>query len=652
MNEGKVLLSALASNKMYTLYLNKENRLNAIAISENGNSYFVTEEKELSLLNEIVSNINKRYIRRTDVSFGEQKLARFENKYNHFSYFAEIKDDGTFQECNYEDYKELYKEYNGIQIRCVGRNNNYRNRGSRTPYSSYGSSYSYGDYNMVYDNSRGRRRNQDNGIAKKVVLGIAGVAVAAGITFAGWNFLQREKLPEVEQTQGITTELEAPAQYDITAEYDAVADTESEEIVKNRYKHIEEQLREAGLQNWEIAQQLDFLAVVGDNEVPISFYYDSDKDEIIYVYEEIKQMQEEKASQEKLPVSSKIQVIYNALNDNPNLTEEFKNHIINTYGPIWQKNEDFINAYELAARYKKLTLDFEYHEDGKLKEVNYSTNDSAAGIYSHGGKMISTPEEYEADKYRISGIEIYDSHSLEETLDDHLKSATMNHEINHINGEFSYYSGTLLNEGYTQLSSVSNDFSRYKNEQLMCILFAETFGVDTLKEGYYGFDLEQAITNKIIEKTGRNSDVVRTEINEFLSDTQDLLYDLDKYGYSENTTAHFDQYSSKLADYYMQINNQDINKNQLVLATMDCLIGSHRANIYFSEDEKVVGIYRYDVDTGKVVYNVGKEYEDIKYSEGAIVNFTSKRRVELDDSNKYHEQILKVEDKDIDYLSR
>ena len=675
MNEGKVLLSIFSNNNiMYTIYANDKNTLSALAILEDGKSYFVKEENEIDWLNEIVANINKRYIRREEVLFEGEKITRFENKLNHFSYFAKLKDDGTFVECDYEEYKELYSKYNGLQTRVIRRNDNAYNanrRGNSSPYSSYNrpynnSSYNTSPYNRGYSSYYGNARpstyqQKKNGIAKKVIIAVAGVAVTAGITFAGWNFLLRDKLPEIEAVPGISSEMtsaeEIPS-FRIEDVYDTVADTEAEEAVQRRYKNIEEQLREAGLLNWEIAQELDNIALFesGEDEIPINFYYDADKDEIVYVYEKILPEQEEETPPNvNTPISEKVQFIYDAINGNENLPEEFKKHVIDTYGPIWQKNEAYINEYELAARYRKLTLDFDYHEQGKELNSEYTTSDRAAGVYFHGARIISTPEEYEYDRNRVSSIEIYDSYSLEETLGKPKTTATLNHEVNHINGDFFYYEGSLLNEGYTQLSSVSDDFNRYKNEQLVSILFAETFGIETLKEGYYGFDLEQAIVNKVVEKTGRNSDSVRNEVSDFFDRTQSLLYDLDQYGYGERTAPNFEAFMNSLTDYYSAINGQDINKNQLVAATIDCLTGSHKANIYFSDDEKIIWLNEYDVDTGKVVYELGKSYTDVVYNDGlnrTSTNFSSMRKVELDDSNKYQPQILHVEDKDITYWSR
>ena len=67
----------------------------------------------------------------------------------------------------------------------------------------------------------------------------------------------------------------------------------------------------------------------------------------------------------------------------------------------------------------------------------------------------------------------------------------------------------LLNEGYT---SVSTNAGAYENEQLMARLMIETFGDDTIREGYYGFDLTNALTNKIVEKTGRDNKEVYSEV--------------------------------------------------------------------------------------------------------------------------------------------
>ena len=170
-----------------------------------------------------------------------------------------------------------------------------------------------------------------------------------------------------------------------------------------------------------------------------------------------------------------------------------------------------------------LETEFEYTEGGKVLQetLAYNPYEHAAGTYTHRG-ILANGEEDLGNCFE-SKITIYDAESFEDTMRDNSKTSTFDHENNHVNGELSYYYAGLLNEGYTQLSQ-ANSTNRYKTEAAMAMICVETFGDEAFREGFYGFDLQTVLTNKIAGITKRDAIEVDREIYELFEDIETVLY--------------------------------------------------------------------------------------------------------------------------------
>ena len=223
----------------------------------------------------------------------------------------------------------------------------------------------------------------------------------------------------------------------------------------------------------------------------------------------------------------------------------------------------------------------------------------------------------------------------------------------HVNGNFNSES-TLLNEGYTSLRI--NDENHYQNEQLLAAMMCETFGEETIREGYYGFDLNNALTNKIVEKTGRDNTEVYEEVSTFLEDIQSALYKTADIGEDfrkdpslmEEYTALF----SKFEAYYEQVNDKKMSSNVIMNAIQDYLQGT-KSRISLGEEENIQSLqYKND---GSLVVQIGKHADEIEYTKGIqtvqLSERTHSRSYVVTQDEKYSNSKLFtiVEDKNIDY---
>lgn len=616
----------------------------------------------------------------------------------------------------YKDYEELYKKYNDPIVVYARKNQNPFDDlsdpfssssdpfGSPNSYDGGFGSYSSGDsfgepstFSFEDDlsmpnkarsksknksrNNRNRRNNRkNNNVGKKVVIAIAGVAVVAVMTVSGWKLLADKNLPEVEsstiqaelETYGGSREIEGvQVEYDdeqgtdsssaldsLQQEYgdvDTVADTEEEIALKEKYESLQAAYEEAGFENWEIAKLLDSETIFDGTESDIDFYYDSATGEVIYVYDELER-EEEATNTGEIAISENVQKIIDAINGNENLSEEEKQYIIDTYTSTWVNNEQYLNLDILIQRYANLKIEYDYTEGGKVEEQsssNPATN--IAGQYASIDNAVLTP---------TSRITIFVAENIAQAKEDEQASSALDHEINHINGNFGGINGgsiktTMLNEGYTQLSSASESKS-YSNGQAMAILYAETFGTEALKEGYYGMNLENVLTNNIVQATGRDSVEVNQEIANLLSETQDILYQMDADENCRSDTelmSRLESLINQLSSYSEIINGYSLEQNQTSLLMQDYLTGEHKSQLY--SDEEKIDSFSYDVDTGKIDVTISKAYENVKVNNSAysysLLTGTHTRHITLDDSNKYDADLTRdgtITDDSIDYTTR
>lgn len=616
---GKVLLNISILNKNYCIFEREKGaKLNASFYDKKTKAFgFVTNEKELRILNEVICMLNRKYVRRKDIVFNDENFIRYVNKYTGMSYFARM-ENGTILSCPYLDYKELYNEYNCKQVFCMPKKSSYTNDNDydfNNSYESYGTN-SYWDVDPIPRPSyKGRRSNSGIGIVKKVLLSIAGVSLSVVLCYGGYTVLSTGNLPEIETAEPIIDLVEEAG---ISPKnYDTIADTEQEQALKARYDSIAEQLKIAGIEsNWELAVQLDLISLFEEDAENISFYYDSDKDEVVYIYDNLTR-KEQKPEAAEQTVSQEIQRIITAITENNHLTPKEKEHIISTYTPIWVKNEKYLNIYELINRFSMLETTFDFKEGGALLEEthNYNPHKNVAGTYSHMG-ILANSEEGLGQCYQ-SLITIYDSSSFEETLKSESTISTYDHETNHVNGALSYYTASLLNEGYNQLAQ-ANSRNRYKTESAMAMLCIETFGTEAFKEGFYGFDLQSVLTNKIVGITKRNSNEVDKEIADLLQDIEDVLYKAGKDENYRNDAELLEQFENvfrKLGVYHELITGREMEDNQTANLIKDYIIGSRKSSLYTKDTERLTDvIFEYDVDTGVFTAELGAEHEMIPYS--------------------------------------
>ena len=641
--------------------------LNALAITKNGNSFFVTDSNEITFLNTIINLLNKKYIRRRDIEYKNKKIARFEHRYNGRSFFAEIDSDNNLKECSYEEYKDLYDLYNGIKIsyfedrRRENRNSrSYRN--SRNRPSSRRNSYSQ-------RSARERRNSRSNSnVVKKISLIVGGVLVIASITVAGIKLLNSSELQQIDSQESVVSQEQSEKvlsqiQKEYGEDIDITANEDDEIAIQDKYKKIEENFREKGLSNWEISAELDFITIMNGDDEKIDFYYDDEKDEIVYVFDELGKLKEKDLSEEDTAkeideesISQNIQIIIDTINNNEKLSEQEKKFIIEKNLPIWLKNEKYLNYDFLQTRYSNLeiTYDEEDKRDNYRKRT-YVTN--ASGYYRNGVDYSSGEKNY------ISNVVILDADSLEQAQN----GDTIGHELNHINGDFNKCE--LLNEGYNQLL-IKGRSDIYSDEQYMATIFTEVFGKDVMNEGYFGFDLNNAITNKIVEKTGRDNAVVNDEIYNLLQDTQDLLFDTGIYRYSKEIeddekivdgkkliknnkelVERYEKLYERLSKYHELINGKPIKDNQITNFMMDCLTGSNRAKVYQTGKENYK-FAEYDIDTGILECNIGNFYKNLEENLEIISDSKLYRKLTINQDDKYEEHKEIIKDSDIQYSTR
>ena len=451
-----ILFNVELLDRHYAFYIDSDtNNLYGFAVKRNHKAYFITKGNEISFMNKIIDFLNEKYIRRNDVLYKNEYLERYINRYNKMSYFAR-KNEDEVTPVSYEEASDLYDFYNKPKTlyigrkRSAGRQGTYRGYGDGDSFSSnssygqynpYGSSshFSSSDpyYNIQYQNNRNRRNKRP---PLKIIFAIAGTAATISLSALGIKFLiDGGKLPFITKSQ-------IEQQF---GEVDITADEESEKDLQTKYESIQKQLEEQDFENWEISKELDEIAFFEGDSSDINFYYDSEKNEVVFVYEDLERTaplhSEEKAMEEDTSspdIPEGVEEILETIANNDNLTDEEKTFIAGSVLDTLVENAVYLNYDELNYRYRILDINYEYHEYGKdvSGQINNSPYESALAQYS-------LPISYTQYESMREFVEKYD------ISEDYIGLAS---------GKISVFNGTDLN------SSIENSKTTIPHELRTC----------------------------------------------------------------------------------------------------------------------------------------------------------------------------------------
>lgn len=451
-----ILFNVELLDRHYAFYLDDEtNNLYGFAVKRNHKAYFITKGNEISFMNKIIDFLNEKYIRRNDVLYKNEYLERYINRYNKMSYFAR-KNEDEVTPVSYEEASDLYDFYNKPKTLYIGRKRNagrqgaYRGYGGEDPFSlssSYGQYNPYGSsshfsssdpyYNIQYQNNRNRRNKRP---PLKIIFAIAGTAATISLSALGIKFLiDGGKLPFITKSQ-------IEQQF---GEVDITADEEVEKDLQTKYESIQKQLEEQDFENWEISKELDEIAFFEGDSSDINFYYDSEKNEVVFVYEDLERTaplhSEEKAMEEDTSspnIPEGVEEILETIANNDNLTDEEKTFIAGSVLDTLVENAEYLNYDELNYRYRILDINYEYHEYGKdvSGQINNSPYESALAQYS----LPISYTQYESMREFVEKYDISED------------------DIGLASGKISVFNGTDLN------SSIENSKTTIPHELRTC----------------------------------------------------------------------------------------------------------------------------------------------------------------------------------------
>ncbi len=605
----KILFDVDVLDKHYCIYLDEEtNNSYAHAIKKNEKAYVVKKEEEIDFLNKIVESLNKKYIKREIINYNDEYYYRYINKYNQKSYFSKIINENEIV-CSYDSIKELYDYYNSPKILINKHSKITKISADSWDYSNYSSNGSNINYN--------RKSN----LPIKIAACVLGIAALVTLGTGGYQVLSKSVLPNISESKEYVKDVDFKT---------------ADNKISEKYREVQKQLLEIGLENWEISAELDMLSIANGEMSDISFYYDGDKDEIIYVNGNIAQEVEVDINEmDRDVIPENVQQILSALNSNQTLSYEEKSYIEEKFLPDWIQNSQYLQTEQLVDIYSRLKINYDYKPDGQEVDFEYTPNKNAAGMANIGAAELT----------------IYSTDHFEP------ENKTIDHEIKHFNGNFDMYESTLLNEGYTSLD-ISDT---YAQEQLIVGLLMETFGTELINEAYYSSNLKGLIANNIVEKSGKTLEEATKETYDFFDDIESALYRTgelgDNYREDSELMKDYQDIFDKLSIYYEANNKKEIEKNVIVSIIKDEIMGTNDTQMLGSR-ESVSGI-KYSGD-GTLKVNIVKNEGDLEYTQaeiGIIRSVDSKygRSITVGPDEKYNNPkkiFSQIEDEDIEYSSR
>ena len=174
-----------------------------------------------------------------------------------------------------------------------------------------------------------------------------------------------------------------------------------------------------------------------------------------------------------------------------------------------------------------------------------------------------------------------------------------------------------------------------------------------MREGYYGFDLQQALCNKVVAKTGRDRIEVDQEIFTLIEETEGILYEIHNrqmadINNDENIQIKYREIFSKLNQLSLSLTGKELKESTAVQIINDYFTGSHNAKVYFDPEEKVTELTDYDIYTGSATWKLSKR-KNFR-AEGFLQDMPVNRMIRT--GNESNDDYSKVKDNEIDYMSR
>lgn len=629
-----VLMSISIMNKYYIItYDNVKKITNALGFRKNERCFYpIILDEELKLINSIIdNNIRKVFFEDGEISYKNQVYLKLRNRFDGKYYFTRNKQDKKI--LDYDSNKDLYDFYNPKNIIYA-----YDNQDNGYFFGNVQNNELPNDfYNIPYKGSNNQPRSN---LSKKVAIAVSGIVGAVIITLSGMTLYSQLLVPPVTSANQITINTEVVDEFGFPeTSVLSVEDenlSEKEFAVKQKYENYKIELERQNLKPWEIAIVLSHIKQFEYNDEyfanpeakpdKIYFYYDFDKNDVIFVYDKFSRAtlenldrtdnEKDEFKYEEGSFSKKVRILVDSIKNNPNLSDEDKDFIINQWIKKWEKNEDYIDEQVLSYQLKHLDIRYLLNEKANLCVLNNPHTKIIGGAYHEG----------------LNRIDIYNMMSRD-------------HEIGHVMGNFKCYS-TLLNEGYNEWKNGGND--SYILERYMAYVYEEVFGEETLRKGYYSKNLHDAIVDKIVQTCGVSRDEVEKEVSELLNKTQDTLYFVAENSEKDDTINALDdpkntQALSDLIEYINGFNNRLRNpSNSKLTALCDCLTGRNNMGLLQNDGERIVSI-KY-LESGDMLFEIGTTKEiSCSYSGTTSIPVSRFKVVRIDTKPNSFEKITDIE---------
>ena len=591
-----VLMSISIMDKNYLIvYDDTKKNTNALGLGKNKEVYQIVSDKEITLINSVIdNNIRKVFFECGEISFNGEGYLKLRNRYNGSYYFA--KNNGDTKILEYDNCKELYDLYNPKDMVYADFGEKYNSQNS-----GKGKNFTYGTpYNNGHDNFYEGRGS--NNIGKKIAIAFAGLVGTAIITLSGIKLYSHFDVPPVTSANQVTVNQDDIDEYGIPElNVVSVEDknlSEDEIALKQKYETFKTNLEKQGLTPWEISIALSHIKQLEYNEeylknpeaVPdnISFYYDSDTNSVLFIYDNLDRTKlndnlensekKEQSSYDYDSLSQNVKELVDAITNNQNLSNEYKNDIINNWLEKWEDNSEYLSE-SLQTKLRELIIEYDPNTKANTNTPYNSHNGNIGGIYhSH-----------------LNKITLYDLNSFD-------------HEVGHVMGNFGSVITTLLNEGYNEWKNGSD--SEYIIERYVAYIYEEIFGEDTLRKGYFSKNLHDALVDKLVQTCGVSRDEVEQEVDELLETTQYVLYftgeKTEKYTEAidvlndPEVTEAFSNLINHLNRFNEKLGNQP---NSKLTVLEDFLTKNNESGFFKDENEKILSISH--LKSGEFLIEIG-----------------------------------------------
>ena len=594
----KLLCCFNYSNNFYEIFADSDSRLFCKKIETNKTNTSISDSEIIGKVIDKIYEMKYKFF--DEIKYKDEDLKLYLNLFNQKIYISKI--DGEHEVvCDYKKYKELYDMYNNPIIynyKSLINHEIFEGFNFQTDYSMEGFDHFTTNNNPFGNNPESNSGHSNFGFGSNPSSSYFGNSSSFGtVEDEEDDFLTRREKEREQERERIRKEQERKHKRNKRIIKVMIAGVLVTVIVFSSVA-LKTKFKNNDIDNYNQIQ-IEYVLSSEDQDV-LQKILEALGDEDQWVKEQVTEQYlsmhgnvEEEAPKEEIKettikVSKETDQILESIKNNPNISNEEKEFIINNFTKFYEENSKYIkNIEEVCERFETLKIEYDIRSNADLEELGirgeYNTQENDITIFSD-------------------------------------EPSVKTHEYTHVAGNFGTGAADYrLNEGYTELLNPSpNKDKTYASEKTMVLILEQIYGKDFMRSAYFNNSLFSDMFDRFDLNKGTDINThwnIIKDVNSFLVKYQH--YSIDGLKQDEEAYAELKSLLLTLQNEYKEVTGKEWNDNELLKLCYDRFTGENTSDKH--EGYEIQDIF---FDNEGYKYTLGKHLSpqvitsDIKINDG------------------------------------